>query len=112
MIRIVALLLIGGTVTFAQSAGQSAQKREPFTLALTGDSIINQRLSVFKEPEFTKLFDMIRAADAAFTNLETLFLDYEMPAAHENGGTWMRTEALSAAARRSRRRLMRPVFWR
>jgi poly-gamma-glutamate synthesis protein (capsule biosynthesis protein) len=92
MVRITALVLIGGTIAFAQGAGQSVQKREPFTLALTGDSIINQRLAVFKEPEFTRLFDIIRGADAAFTNLETLFHDYEMPPAHESGGTWMRTD--------------------
>ena len=92
MIRIAALLLIGGTIAVAQGASQTAQKREAFTLALTGDSIINQRLSVFREPEFTRLFDIIRGADAAFTNLETLFHDYEMPPAHESGGTWMRTE--------------------
>ena len=69
-----------------------AKVQDPFTLALTGDSIIMQRLQVFKEPEFTKLFDLIRGADAAFTNLETLFHDYEMPPAHESGGTWMRTD--------------------
>jgi poly-gamma-glutamate capsule biosynthesis protein CapA/YwtB (metallophosphatase superfamily) len=92
MVRITAWLLIGGTMAFAQVAGQSVQKREPFRLALTGDSIINQRLSVFREPEFTRLFDIIRGADAAFTNLETLFHDYEMPPAHESGGTWMRTD--------------------
>ena len=62
------------------------------SLALTGDSIIMQRLSVFSEPEFTRLFEIIRSADAAFTNLETLFHDYEMPPAHESGGTWMRTD--------------------
>ena len=73
-------------------SGAAAKADEPFTLALTGDSIIMQRLQVFKEPEFTKLFDLIRGADAAFTNLETLFHDYEMPPAHESGGTWMRTE--------------------
>ena len=72
--------------------GVAARVDEPFTLALTGDSIIMQRLSVFKEPEFTRLFDLIRGADAAFTNLETLFHDYEMPPAHESGGTWMRTD--------------------
>jgi len=72
--------------------GLSARADEPFTLALTGDSIIMQRLQVYKEPEFTRLFDLIRGADAAFTNLETLFHDYEMPPAHESGGTWMRTD--------------------
>ena len=73
-------------------SGVAANVAEPLTLALTGDSIIMQRLSVFKEPEFTRLFDLIRGADAAFTNLETLFHDYEMPPAHESGGTWMRTD--------------------
>lgn len=87
-----ALLFFGGSVVLAQGGGQAAQLREPFTLALTGDSIINQRLSVFTEPDYTRLFDIIRGADAAFTNLETLFHDYEMPPAHESGGTWMRTD--------------------
>lgn len=72
--------------------GIADAQQSPLTLALTGDSIIMQRLSVYREPEFTKLIDVIRGADAAFTNLETLFHDYEMPPAHESGGTWMRTE--------------------
>jgi len=72
----------------APTAGQA----RPVTLALTGDTIIMQRLSPFTEPEFTGLFNLIRGADAAFTNLETLFHDYEAPPAHESGGTWMRTD--------------------
>jgi poly-gamma-glutamate capsule biosynthesis protein CapA/YwtB (metallophosphatase superfamily) len=87
--RITVALILTGTLLHA---GQNAQSRAPFALALTGDSIIMQRLQVFKEPEFTKLFDLIRGADAAFTNLETLFHDYEAPPAHESGGTWMRTD--------------------
>ena len=89
-LRTVLIILLAGTLVAAQ-AGQPAPAREPMTLALTGDSIINQRLSIYKEPEFTKLFDLIRGADAAFTNLETLFHDYEAPPAHESGGTWMRS---------------------
>lgn len=84
------LRLVLGILGAAFVAGVSSQ--EPFTLALTGDSIIMQRLSVYKEPAHTKLFDLVRGADAAFTNLETLFHDYEMPPAHESGGTWMRTD--------------------
>lgn len=87
--RIVTLFILAAAVAQAR---QGAQPRQPFTLALTGDSIIMQRLSVFKEPEFTRLFEIIRGADAAFTNLETLFHDYEAPPAHESGGTWMRTD--------------------
>lgn len=80
-----------GAVLLGQ-ATTTGQSRGTVTLALTGDSIITQRLSPFKEPEFTGLMDMIRGADAAFTNLETLFHDYEAPPAHESGGTWMRTD--------------------
>ena len=79
-------------IALVHRSGLAARADEPLTLALTGDSIIMQRLSVFKEPEFTGLFDLIRGADAAFTKLETLFHDYEMPPAHESGGTWMRTD--------------------
>lgn len=64
--------------------------RGPMTLALTGDSIIVQALSPHKEPEFTTLIDMIRGADAAFTNLEMLFHDYEPYPSTESGGTYMR----------------------
>lgn len=60
------------------------------TLALTGDSIIVQALSPHKEPEFTRLIDMIRGADAAFTNLEMLFHDYEPFPSTQSGGTYMR----------------------
>ncbi len=78
----------------AGMSGVHAQQgsRDPLVLALTGDSILMQRVSVYKEPESTRVFDLIRGADAAFTNLETLFHDYEMPPAHESGGTWMRTD--------------------
>ncbi|MEO8679097.1 MAG: CapA family protein [Vicinamibacterales bacterium] len=87
--------VVAGLLAVVQpwAAGQQpARPVEPFTLALTGDSIITERLSVFKEPEFSGLMDLVRNADAAFTNLETLFHDYEGPPAHESGGTWMRTE--------------------
>ena len=87
-IRLASAVVLWG----ALAATLAGQPREPFTLVLTGDTIIMQRLSVFKEPEFTRLFDLIRGADAAFTNLETLFHDYEAPPAHESGGTWMRTD--------------------
>ncbi len=62
----------------------------PMTLVLTGDSIIVQALSPHKEPEFTKLVEMIRGADAAFTNLEMLFHDYEPYPSTASGGTYMR----------------------
>jgi len=63
-----------------------------FSLALTGDSIITRRLSVYREPAFLALIDLIRGADAAFTNLEMLFHDYETYAMNESGGTYMRAD--------------------
>lgn len=82
-------LIVAVLFSQAPTAGQS---RGTVTLALTGDSIITQRISPFKEPEFTGVMDLVRGADAAFTNLETLFHDYEAPPSHESGGTWMRTD--------------------
>lgn len=73
-------------VAIAQTAAR------PVTVALTGDSIITRRLSVYQDAAFTGLIDLVRRADAAFTNLETLFHDYEAWPAHESGGTWMRAE--------------------
>jgi poly-gamma-glutamate synthesis protein (capsule biosynthesis protein) len=63
-----------------------------FTMALTGDSIITRKLSVHREPAFTRMIETIRGADAAFTNIEMLFHDYEHPAMTQSGGTYMRAE--------------------
>ncbi len=63
-----------------------------FTMALTGDSIITRRLSVYEEPAFLKMIELIRGADVAFTNLEMLFHDYEAYPMNESGGTYMRAE--------------------
>jgi len=50
------------------------------TVALTGDTIVTRPLSGHSEPEYVALLDLLRGADAAFTNLETLFHDFEGPA--------------------------------
>jgi len=62
------------------------------SLALTGDSIITRPIAIYQEPAFTRLIGLIRGADAAFTNLEMLFHDYEPYAMNESGGTYMRAE--------------------
>jgi poly-gamma-glutamate synthesis protein (capsule biosynthesis protein) len=76
----------------ALAATVSSQAPVRFTMALTGDSIITRRISVFTEPQHARLFDLIRGADAAFTNLEMLFHDYEPYPMNESGGTYMRAE--------------------
>lgn len=68
------------------------QSPPSFTMALAGDSIITRRISVYTEPAHTRLFDLIRGADASFTNLEMLFHDYEPYPMNESGGTYMRAE--------------------
>ncbi|MEC7769118.1 MAG: CapA family protein, partial [Acidobacteriota bacterium] len=68
---------------------QSAEDNR-FTMALTGDSIITRRLSVYQEPEFLEMVNLLRGADVAFTNLEMLFHDYEPYPMHQSGGTYMR----------------------
>ncbi|MFC2002025.1 CapA family protein [Chloroflexota bacterium] len=68
--------------------------QQEFTIAVTGDSIINRRISVNTEDRFLSLVKVIRDADVAYTHLETLIHDYEgselYPAA-EAGWTWMRS---------------------
>jgi poly-gamma-glutamate synthesis protein (capsule biosynthesis protein) len=59
----------------------------PLRLALTGDSILQRRLLSRRDPVLSPLFDLIRGADIAFTNLETLANDYRGDAALESGGS-------------------------
>jgi len=61
-------------------------------MALTGDSIITRKLSVYNEPEFLQMIELLRRADVAFTNLEVLFHDYEPFPMHQSGGTYMRAD--------------------
>ena len=56
-------------------------------LLLTGDSILQRRLQSRSDPELTSLFNRVRAADVAFTNLEVLANDYRGDPALESGGS-------------------------
>ena len=76
----------------ASGLGQHLSADEEFTMALTGDSIITRSLSVYEEPEYLQMIELIRSADMAFTNLEMLFHDYEPYPMAESGGTWMRAD--------------------
>ena len=70
----------------------AARQAPEMSFALTGDSIITRQLSVYAEPAFTRLIDLVRGADAAFTNIEMLFHDFEPYPMNESGGTYMRAE--------------------
>ena len=72
--------------------GQHISQNQEFTMALSGDALITRKLSVYQEPEFLKMIDLIRSADLAFTNLEMLFHNYETYPMNESGGTYMRAD--------------------
>lgn len=69
-----------------------ARQTPEISFALTGDSIITRKLSVYDEPAFLRVINLIRGADVAFTNLEMLFHDFEPYAMSASGGTYMRAE--------------------
>ncbi|GIK86263.1 MAG: hypothetical protein BroJett026_17440 [Betaproteobacteria bacterium] len=60
-----------------------------FVLAATGDTLLARRLSALGEPAFARVIDLLRDADAAFTNLETTIHDGDGHPAARSGGSWM-----------------------
>jgi poly-gamma-glutamate capsule biosynthesis protein CapA/YwtB (metallophosphatase superfamily) len=56
-------------------------------LLLSGDSILQRRLQSRTDSVLSPLFDRVRAADVAFTNLEVLANDYRGDPALESGGS-------------------------
>ncbi len=83
-------VVVAGALTAGLAAETVAQDR--FTLALTGDSIITRKLSVYEEPEFLRMIELLRGADLAFTNVEILFHDWESYPMSSSGGTYMRAQ--------------------
>ena len=61
--------------------------RPPLRIALTGDSILMRRLGSLNDDRVRPLFDIIRDADVAFTNLECLPNSYRGDPAMESGGS-------------------------
>jgi poly-gamma-glutamate synthesis protein (capsule biosynthesis protein) len=74
----------------------------PLSLLLTGDSILQRRLNSRDDVGLRPLFDKVRAADVAFTNLEGLANDYRGDPALESGGShfgapaWVLDELVAA----------------
>ena len=67
---------------------------EQFTMAITGDAIINRRISVSRDEGFLSVVKVIRDADCGYTHLETLIHDYDGPEiypAAKAGWTCMRS---------------------
>ncbi len=86
------IVLVASGIRAPAGLEETQTSEATVSVALTGDSILMRRLSVYLEPQFLSLMSLIRGADVAFTNLETLFHDFEAAPAHESGGTWMRSE--------------------
>jgi poly-gamma-glutamate capsule biosynthesis protein CapA/YwtB (metallophosphatase superfamily) len=93
MMQKAAATLIGLSTLLAFPAlGQHRSADESFTMALTGDSIINRSLSVYDEPQYLEMIEVLRGADVAVTNLETVLHNFEPYPMAESGGTWMRSD--------------------
>jgi poly-gamma-glutamate synthesis protein (capsule biosynthesis protein) len=90
------LLLLLFSVAGAMQAPTKSERGGRVSFALTGDSIITQRLSVYDEPEFLKMIEAIRASDVAFTNLEMLLHNFEGSPAAQSGGTYMAADPAMA----------------
>lgn len=71
----------------------------PLTIAVTGETVLNRRVSVATEQRFLSVVGILRDADIAYTHLETLIHDYDGPEVYpaaEAGWTWMRSPAYVA----------------
>ena len=60
-------------------------------MALTGETLISQGLTMYREERFLKMRELLRSADVTFTNAEVLFHNYEDPPAYR-AGTYMRCD--------------------
>ena len=64
------------------------------TIALLGDIMMTRSVSVFREPEYLKMRDMLVAADVVFANFESCAHPYlDDPHQQRNeGGSYVTTE--------------------
>jgi len=62
------------------------------TITLTGDLMLTKRLSVFKEDRYLQLRELLKGADAAFTNFESSAREYGEGSPSIRRGTYMTTE--------------------
>ncbi|MBI4329707.1 MAG: CapA family protein [Chloroflexi bacterium] len=61
------------------------------TMALTGESIVNRRISVQTEERFLSVIKIVREADVAYTHFEGIIHDYDGPEVYPaalSGYTW------------------------
>lgn len=61
------------------------------SMALTGETLISQGLTMFNEERYLKMRDLLHSADVRFTNAEVLFHNYENSPGYR-AGTYMRCD--------------------
>ena len=69
-----------------------ASEKNDIDIALAGEALISQGLSMYTEPRYLELVDLIRGADVRYVHLEMLFHDYEHPPTDKRIGTHMRCD--------------------
>ncbi|NIP56674.1 MAG: CapA family protein [Gemmatimonadetes bacterium] len=71
--------------------GRYLEASGDITMALAGDAIITRRMSIFDEPDFLSMVDVVRESTVSIVNLEMLFHDYgpEILPATSSGGAYM-----------------------
>ena len=69
-----------------------ASEKNDIDIALAGEALISQGLSMYTEPRYLELVDLIRAADVRYVHLEMLFHDYEHAPTDKRYGTHMRCD--------------------
>jgi poly-gamma-glutamate synthesis protein (capsule biosynthesis protein) len=89
-----ALLLV--SVAASPGLAEERSSVSEFTMALSGDWMPTRRLSVYDEPPYLALIDLLRGADVAMGNMETLFHDYETFPMHLGGGMYVRSDPIIA----------------
>lgn len=65
-------------------------------IAITGETLLCRKVSVFREPQYLKLVELLRQADVTFTNLECIIQDWQdapntFAGGGAPGGTYMVT---------------------
>jgi poly-gamma-glutamate synthesis protein (capsule biosynthesis protein) len=69
-----------------------ASEANDIDIALAGEALISQGLSMYSEPRYLELVGLIRAADVRYVHLEMLFHDYEHAPTDKRIGTHMRCD--------------------
>lgn len=73
----------------ARRSGMYESQAGDFSMCLAGEVILQRRLSVFREPQFLRLVELIRGSDAAALNLEGVVHEFQgPPGAKRHGLYW------------------------